>query len=518
MKRIKLPPAGKVLSSRINPPSFLASVLFLFLSLAIPPRLFAQQTEGAALPPHSTTLPHYDEIRAAALKDPMVCWLLAAATKTDSSYRGSAIGKIARRYWKEGEKEKAEKILQLFSNGGAAYWFALESAEEHFKKKEIKEGLTDLETAYKKRDPSDSLLQIAKVYLRYGVAKEGKKILLETIKEVKHPPADQWQIHDVAFLSAALKQSGDEERAESLMKEVQTGLANFKPRDPVERIALEAEVSGYAGEYEQAVQTISKMKDTKKRLEQLYSLSWDAIALGRLEEARFLLTKNEEVYQEMKPEEKKSLSYPNLAPYLEIGDFDAALNLMKWIDTPQQKVEGLINVAEERVARGERKQPEVHLLDALRLVSEINNPGIKAQALGNIGSLLAKIGAREKADEVIKESVAEFKRSGISTFFTEGAFATITEALIRTQKYEEALILAHDILHHAVPIPGTPNSTLRLLSDILGAVANVSYRSSEKFPLEKQILKEAVAKMETHPDFFTINIPQAIENVYAVLQ
>lgn len=516
MKRIKSPPAGKVLSSRINPPSFLASVLFLFLSLAIPSRIFAQQTEAAALPPHSTTLPHYDEIRAAALKDPMVCWLLAAATKTDSSYSGSTLAKIAKFYWKEGEKEKAERITRLFLNYRASFAFALESAEEHFKKKEMKEGLADLERAYKERGPSESPWRIAELYIKYGVAVEGKKIILEAAKEVARPPADQWQIHDVAFLSAALKQSGDEERAESLMKEAQTALAHFKPRNPVERIASEAEVSGYAGEYEQAVQTISKIKDTKKRLEQLYSLSWDAIALGRFEEARFLLTKTEEVYQEMKPEEKKSLPYPNLAPYIEIGDFDAALKLMKWIDTPQQKVERLIYVAEEWVARGERKQPEVHLLDALRLVPEINNPGIKAQALGNIGSLLAKIGTREKADEVIKESVAIFKRSGISPF-TEGAFATITEALIRTQKYEEALILAHDVLH-AVPISGTPQSTLRLLSDILGAVANVSYRSSEKFPLEKQILKEAVAKMETHPDFFTINIPQAIENIYAVLQ
>ena len=141
-----------------------------------------QETGAADLPPQSITLPHYDEIRVAALEDPMVCWLLAVATKTDRSYQGVAIGKIATLYWKEGEKEKAEKILQLFSNGGAAYWFALESAEEHFKNKEVKEGLSDLEIAYKKRNPSDSLLQIAKVYIRYGVAKEGKKILLETVK------------------------------------------------------------------------------------------------------------------------------------------------------------------------------------------------------------------------------------------------------------------------------------------------------------------------------------------------
>lgn len=105
-------------ADRLNPP-FLTSVLFLFFFLtALSCAPVQGRAETVATPPKSTTMPQYEELRAIALKDPTVCWLLLSVTRTDIAYQGSSIKEIVKYYWKEGKKEKADAVIRLFSTSG----------------------------------------------------------------------------------------------------------------------------------------------------------------------------------------------------------------------------------------------------------------------------------------------------------------------------------------------------------------------------------------------------------------
>lgn len=364
------------------------------------------------------------------------------------------------------------------------------------------------------------MTRTAVLYLRNGFVEKGRRILHEAAEIAASSPFREGQVEQLALISALMGQYSDEGTAESLMKAARIGLDDLVMEDPVQRIFLEARINAYAGEYEQAIQTISKIVNAEDRMNRMSSLIYDAMDIGRLEGARFLLNKVQEEYQKMNSEEKKkfSLLHQVSTDYIKIGDIETALRTMQATDKPKDKVAIHVESARKLISHGERKQAEEHLLQALRFNSEVTESPDKIWALGDIAFLFAEMGSMEKADEALKEAVLSFKNAEPLNRFHNSAVIRIIEAYVKAQKFDEALEFAHDILHQVLDLPETPNSSLRTISDVLRGVVTISSSSRKKFPLEGHILREVVEKLDRQPDFFTVEVPEAIEHVYMVVK
>lgn len=331
---------------------------------------------------------------------------LATSEKMDDSV--TTAGEIAVRLAHEGDDERVSEMLEQIDFPTVRVQVLNEIAATQIKRGEsadaaLSEALTEAENIEFAEERVQLLLEIA---ARFHEANQDKRALeiLEKIKqlaETLEPRFSDQTLTQVALFYARL---GDFERAENALEAIEdlqqiaaahAGIALEHATSDMER-ALASLEEAYAVLKSQPERQI---RDSKSRFNLFATIAIRFAQFGKPERGL-------EIALENRDEEPRNIALTNIAAVCATDNKDAlARQAVAAIEDYASQIFALVAISDAEAQKSDTEKSLQFLEEAYNLSEEIGRLTLRSQALNEIAARFAERGNKEKAAEILRESL-----------------------------------------------------------------------------------------------------------------